>query len=50
MFFYDNRFFVYHDAGIDEYGSAKIAIESNGINIRTNSTVDIWIDKMFYDE
>ena len=47
-YFYNNSFFVFHDAGMDEYNSAKAAIESNGINVRTDATVEIWINKTFY--
>ena len=48
LYFYNNSFFVFHDAGMDEFNSAKAAIESNGINVRTEATVEIWINKTFY--
>ena len=47
-YFYNNSFFVFHDAGMDEFNSAKAAIESNGINVRTDAKVEIWINKTFY--
>ena len=43
LYSYEGLFYVFHDAGMEEYEEPWRGIEANGIDRETSATVRIWI-------